>query len=58
MENSIILDAKDRKELYKMIEGTTSLLYRGSRDGFSAIDFHMKCDGEGSTICIIRSDKK
>ena len=31
------------------------LIYRGSRDGFKAIDFHTKCDNQGPTISIIKS---
>jgi hypothetical protein len=31
------------------------LLYRGSRDGFRAEDFHEKCDGESSTLTIIKA---
>jgi hypothetical protein len=29
------------------------LLYRGSRDGFRAADFHGKCDGHGNTLTVI-----
>jgi hypothetical protein len=31
------------------------LLYRGSRDGFQAADFHSKCDGFEKTLAIIKS---
>ncbi|RIA99666.1 hypothetical protein C1645_746855 [Glomus cerebriforme] len=30
------------------------LLFRGSRDGFSAKTFHDKCDGRGATIVVVR----
>jgi hypothetical protein len=30
-----------------------SLLWRGSRDGFGAIDFHNRCDGHASTLAVI-----
>ncbi len=30
------------------------LLYRGSRDGWDATDFHGKCDDKGATITIIK----
>eukprot|EP01083_Nonionella_stella_P306890 1076576_1 len=33
-----------------------SLLYRGSRDGFTANVFHNKCDGKAKTLSIIRTD--
>ena len=32
------------------------LLYRGSRDGFTATSFHKKCDNKGPTVVIIRSN--
>jgi hypothetical protein len=32
-----------------------SLLYRGTRDGFGAKDFHTKCDGKSSTLTIIKA---
>jgi hypothetical protein len=36
-------------------EVTLSLLYRGSRDGFGATDFHAKCDNKGATVTILKS---
>jgi hypothetical protein len=36
-------------------EVTLSLLYRGSRDGFRAADFHAKCDDKGATVTIVKS---
>jgi hypothetical protein len=33
-----------------------SLIYRGSRDGFSAGDFHSKCDGKSPTLTVIKTD--
>ena len=30
------------------------LLYRASRDGFQAQDFHSRCDGKGATITVIK----
>ena len=33
-----------------------NLLYKGTRDGFRASDFHSRCDEKGPTICIIKSD--
>ena len=35
--------------------GYLELLYRGSRDGWKASDFHAKCDNKGATITVIRS---
>ncbi|TNV79730.1 hypothetical protein FGO68_gene8889 [Halteria grandinella] len=34
-----------------------SLLYRGTRDGFGAEDFHRMCDEKGATITIIETTK-
>ncbi|CAG8562215.1 291_t:CDS:2 [Paraglomus occultum] len=34
------------------------LLYRGSRDGFSAKMFHNRCDNKGPTIVVVRIEKK
>jgi hypothetical protein len=36
-------------------EVTLSLLYRGSRDGFGAVDIHAKCDDKGATVTIVKS---
>lgn len=32
-----------------------SLVYQGSRDGFSARDFHARCDGLANTLVLIKS---
>ena len=31
------------------------LVYRGSRDGFGAVDFHSKCDETPNNITLIKS---
>jgi len=36
------------------VHGELELLYRGSRDGFNASDFHTKCDNKGATITVIK----
>lgn len=33
------------------------LLYRASRDGFGAVNFHAKCDNQANTITLIRTSK-
>jgi hypothetical protein len=38
----------------KFVDGI--LLYRATRDGFSASAFHEKCDGKDNTITIIKTD--
>ena len=32
-------------------------MYRGSRDGFAAADFHTKCDNKPNTVTIIKTTK-
>ena len=32
------------------------LIYRGSKDGFTAVVFHSKCDKMGPTLIIIKSE--
>ena len=36
-------------------DGQLDLLYQGSRDGFSAMAFHHKCDDKGCTLTIIET---
>jgi hypothetical protein len=31
------------------------LIYRASRDGFEAKDFHGKCDNQGATLIIVKA---
>ena len=31
-----------------------NLIFRGTRDGFRALDFHEKCDDKGPTITIVK----
>jgi hypothetical protein len=42
-------------ELIADCEHSSSRVYRGSRDGFAASNFHDKCDGRSSTVNIIES---
>jgi len=50
-EESILLSF-----LPKGKQSKVTLLYRGSRDGFGANDFHSKCNGKGATVTIVLSD--
>jgi hypothetical protein len=34
------------------------LLYRGTRDGLTAVAFHAKCDGKGPTLVLVRAQSK
>ena len=59
-------DNKYKKHLIRLLEKPNNdiesenvkdieLLYRGSRDGFEARNFHDKCDNQGPTLTIIKS---
>jgi hypothetical protein len=37
------------------LKGKWTLLYRGTRDGFGASDFHSKCDGHSNTLTILKA---
>jgi hypothetical protein len=42
-------------ELRRDCGDSWALLYRGSRDGFAASNFHGKCDGRANTVTVIES---
>jgi hypothetical protein len=43
-------------DIFAPIEGSKAILiYRGSRDGFGATDFHEKCDGHSNTLVIVET---
>jgi hypothetical protein len=56
---SQILTGKQPSELIKLCEFTSkdkwTLLYRGTRDGFGANNFHSKCDGKNNTLVILKA---
>jgi hypothetical protein len=58
-ESEILTDVKQSIELLKVCEfspnDSWSLLYRGTRDGFGAKDFHSKCDGHSNTLTILKA---
>eukprot|EP01119_Soliformovum_irregulare_P008067 TRINITY_DN2088_c0_g1_i4.p1 TRINITY_DN2088_c0_g1~~TRINITY_DN2088_c0_g1_i4.p1 ORF type:complete len:236 (+),score=61.45 TRINITY_DN2088_c0_g1_i4:14-721(+) len=56
-EDSAILSKENKIKLDEMLKGTFRwrLLYRGSRDGFSASSFHTQCDAKGPTLVIVHS---
>jgi len=55
----ILKDFEQCLELIDLCEFTPndkwSLLYRGTRDGFSASNFHSKCDGHNNTLTILKA---
>jgi len=61
--SSVILNNNEKKKEYinKILEwsGNKSmeLIYRGTRDGMTAYNFHNKCDNKGKTICLFLNDK-
>ena len=53
-----ILSSKNREDLNKLYgvhKQQWRLIYRASRDGFTAQSFHKCCDGYGPTMTVIRS---
>lgn len=52
----IIQWLKEPNQNYKDLKDI-KLLYRGSRDGFKAVDFHKKCNNKGETLVIIKSNE-
>ncbi len=55
---SLILNLKQSFDILKLCEFAEKklwvLLYRGSRDGFSSREFHLKCDGKSNTLTVIK----
>ncbi len=57
MNDSLILTIEESVSLVETTKSTTGiLLYRATRDGFSSQAFHLKCDGKGNTITIIKNN--
>ena len=56
---SQILAGNQPSELIELcgfsLKNKWTLLYRGSRDGFGATDFHSKCDGNSNTLTILKA---
>jgi hypothetical protein len=56
---SQIMFGNQPSELIKLCEFSSkdkwTLLYRGTRDGFGAINFHSKCDNHSNTLTIIKA---
>ena len=62
VDSSILNNCEREKEfINKLLEWTGSksmeLLYRGTKDGMTAQNFHNKCDNKGKTICLCLNDK-
>jgi hypothetical protein len=58
-KGQILKDNQQCSELIDLCEFSPrdkwSLLYRGTRDGFGAKDFHSKCDGRSNTLTIVKA---
>jgi len=58
--DSTILDEQNQIAINKLCEFLLAkkwkLQYRATRDGFSAHNFHIKCDGHANTLTIIKSE--
>lgn len=57
-EDSEILNTGHREALISMLPyscGEWRLVFKASRDGFKAEDFHSKCDGKGPTVTVVKS---
>jgi hypothetical protein len=60
IESTIITSMDDKYKIKEWLASTgktekPKLLYRASRDGWTAADFHRMCDGKGATITIVKS---
>jgi len=53
-EIQLLIDLIKEKRNKKSV--ACKLLFRGSDDGFLASTFHLKCDGQANTICVIESN--
>ena len=44
------------KLMMNVLDLKLNLIYKATRDGYKASDFHSKCDNKGSTISVIKSE--
>ena len=52
-----MISDKEKKYLLNLFgnkQFITAILYKASDHGFTAREFHLRCDGKGSTITIIK----
>ena len=61
-KDSVILSLDQREPLLTWLKGsqaitnaTDKLLYRASRDGWAASNFHSCCDNKGPTVTVVKS---
>lgn len=54
--DSLIINSAELATLKTFTNSTGfTLVYRGSRDGYTATAFHLNCDGKGKTVTIIKT---
>ncbi|XP_068677924.1 uncharacterized protein [Montipora capricornis] len=60
-EHSFILSTDKRQVLMEWLKGSLvsasnnyALIYRASRDGWGAANFHIRCDGKGPTVTVVK----
>ena len=58
--SNIMLSKVDEEKIVEWLESvekteTPKLLYRASRDGWDASDFHRMCNGKGATVTVVKS---
>ena len=61
-DSVILMESKREDEFLKKIYEWSGykrmeLLYRGTKDGVMAENFHKKCDNQGPTICLYKNNK-
>ena len=57
LNDSLILNPEENSSLTEIIKSSKrKLLYRATRDGFTAKAFHLNCDGKENTITIIKNN--
>ena len=61
-KDSVILSSDQRETLVNWLKDSRAitndsdnLLYRASRDGWAASNFHSRCDNKGPTVTVIKS---
>jgi hypothetical protein len=55
-----LLSAKHYEQLKSWLpfqEQKLNFIYKASSDGFTALDFHSRCDNKPNLICLVKSDK-
>ena len=60
LKDSVILSSEQCQTLMRWLKDTraftrTNLLYRASRDGWAASNFHSCCDNKGPTVTVVKS---